>query len=186
MGEYAKAVRSYTKGLTICKDECDRAGEGRCIATACVRACCMLPPAGSRTWMESLRVCAFFSPHQRALGQAVRVTDDFLARHTASLGLVFLEQGLYDRAIEFINSGLETVRQVQVSAAVGGGCTRVQGSSIADHTLCMTRCRIRGRRENSWLGLPSRIRSRRAAWRGTRGTSITGESDVSHTLIRLH
>ena len=77
--------------------------------------------------METLRVCAFLPPHQRALGKAVRVTDDFLVRHTASLGLVFLEQGLYDRAIEFISSGLETVRQVQVSAAIGGRCTRVPG-----------------------------------------------------------
>ena len=61
MGEYAKAVRSYTKGLTICKDECDRAGEGRL---------------------------------------------------TACLGSVLLEQGLHDRAIELIQSGLEAVRQV--------------------------------------------------------------------------
>ena len=61
MGEYAKAVRSYTKGLTICKDECDRAGEGRL---------------------------------------------------TACLGSVLLEQGLYDGAIEFLKSALDTVREV--------------------------------------------------------------------------
>lgn len=63
-------------------------------------------------------------------------------------------------------------------------CTRT--ALIADHAPCMTQCRIRGRRENSWLGLPSRIRSRRAAWRGTRGTSITGESNASHALSRQH